>query len=53
MCLQSWGEEKDGAVEEEDGIGGTEKIVFHTWPSISAYNSLNFFQVRLLMALHM
>lgn len=42
-----------GVVEEEDGVCGTQKIVFHTWPSIGAYNSLNFFQVRLLMALHM
>lgn len=34
-------------VEEEEGVFGAQKIIFHTWPSIGVNNSSNFFKLDL------
>lgn len=37
--------EREGrGLEEVDGVFGAQKIIFHTWASIGANNSSNFFK---------
>lgn len=31
-------------IEEEEGVFGAQKIIFHTWASIGSNNSSNFFK---------